>query len=88
MAPGPRARFATSGQWVYPVAVLHHEMGHTMFGEAADDELEAMDEYENPVRLMYGYRARERYCYKDGRCEAGRYEGTGVPAGVGGLLEE
>ena len=87
VAPGPRERFATSGQWVSPVAVLHHEMAHTRFGEAAG-EVRAMDEYENPLRLMYGYRARERYCYEDGRCEAGRYEATGAPAGVGGLLEE
>jgi len=77
--------FPYSGQWVVPVAIVAHEIGHTRYGspmEAGREvglaaELEVTDEYENPMRLMYGYPARERYCSGAVGCgDSPRYRGT------------
>ncbi len=74
-------RFAThfkgSGQRVFPLAIVHHEFGHTQFGQPAkpheivtdqhgsrlhvEHEMEIVEKFENPVRLRYGYEARESY---------------------------
>ncbi|MBT9583870.1 hypothetical protein IV102_11030 [bacterium] len=71
------SHFAASGQAILPVAILHHEFGHTKYGTPAgptdvvtdehgsrlsvDHELEIVNRYENPVRLRYGYEPRHSY---------------------------
>ena len=71
------SHFAGSGQAILPVAILHHEFGHTKYGTPAgsadvvtdehgsrlsvDHELEIVNRYENPVRLRYGYEPRHSY---------------------------
>jgi len=47
---------------IFHLAILHHEFSHTMFGlRNSDNELEPTDEWENPVRLMYGILPRLAY---------------------------
>lgn len=71
------SHFAHSGQAVHPLAILHHEFGHTQFGTPAtaqdivtdqhgsrlhvDHEMAIVNKYENPVRLRYGFDARQSY---------------------------
>ncbi len=71
------SHFAGSKQEVLPIAILHHEFGHTQFGQPAsaddivtdahgsrlkvDHEMEIVRRFENPVRQRYGYAPRESY---------------------------
>ena len=70
-------RFRYSGQEIHPLAIVHHEMGHTKYGMPAqpsdivtdehgsrysvEHELEIVKRFENPVREEYGYKPRTSY---------------------------
>lgn len=69
--------FRYSGEEIHPLAVVHHEMGHTKYGTPAQvsdivtdehgsryhvqHELEIVKKYENPVRESHGYSPRTSY---------------------------
>lgn len=69
--------FKYSGQEVHPLAIVHHEMGHTKYGTPAqasdivtdehgsrysvEHELEIVRQFENPVRELHGYAPRTSY---------------------------
>lgn len=69
--------FRVSGQKIHPLAIVHHEMGHTKYGTPAqpedivtdehgsrysvEHEFEIVKKYENPVREAYGYSPRTSY---------------------------
>ena len=71
------SHFSGSGLRVFPLAILHHEFGHTQFGQPpraeeivtdhhgsrlhVDHEMEIVEKFENPVRQRYGYAPRESY---------------------------
>ncbi len=71
------SHFAGSKQAVLPIAILHHEFGHTQFGQPAgpddivtdahgsrlkvDHEMDIVRRFENPVRQRYGHAPRESY---------------------------
>ncbi len=65
-----RARFQTSGQRVYDLAIIYHEFAHTMVFQPAaakgkkaniNDERMAVIKFENPVRMRRGYEPRYSY---------------------------
>lgn len=76
--------FFGSGLRVFPLAILHHEFGHTQFGQPpgsediltnqhgsrlrVEHEMEIVERFENPVRLRYGYEARTSYRNHLGEC--------------------
>lgn len=69
--------FRHSGQDIHPLAIVHHEIGHTKYGMPAqssdivtdqhgsryhvEHELEIVKRFENPVREEYGYAPRTSY---------------------------
>ncbi|MCA9780333.1 MAG: hypothetical protein KC800_26590, partial [Candidatus Eremiobacteraeota bacterium] len=69
--------FRHSGQTIHPLAIIHHEMGHTRYGLPAgpadivtdehgsryhvEHEMEIVRRFENPVREQYGYAPRTSY---------------------------
>jgi len=71
------SHFSGSGLEIFPLAILHHEFGHTQFGmpPGPDDiitdqhgsrlrvehEMEIVRRFENPVRERYGYKPRTSY---------------------------
>ncbi len=73
----PLNQYPGSGEQIFYMAVVHHEFGHSRYGDTGVNhtgvqikpngdatELFAVDAYENPVRLMYGY--APRYTYYNG----------------------
>ncbi len=67
------------GEKIFYLAIIHHEFGHSRYGDRGADslsaamapggdknELMAVDRYENPVRLMYGYAPRLSYTARKG----------------------
>lgn len=76
--------FFGSGLPVFPLAIVHHEFGHTQFGQPprsediltdhngsrlrVEHEMEIVERFENPVRLRYGYEARTSYRNHLGEC--------------------
>ena len=71
------SHFRGGGQRILPLAIVHHEFGHTQFGQPAkpheivtdehgtrlhvDHEMDIVERFENPVRLRYGFEPRESY---------------------------
>jgi hypothetical protein len=78
------SHFFGSGLRVFPLAIVHHEFGHTQFGQPprpediltdqngsrlrVEHEMEIVEKFENPVRLRYGYEARTSYRNHLGEC--------------------
>ena len=76
--------FFGSGLRVFPLAILHHEFGHTQFGQPprpqdvvsdshgsrlrVEHEMEIVERFENPVRVRSGYGARLNYHNHLGEC--------------------
>ena len=74
-------KYKTDGQLMFPLAIFFHEMAHTKIGipyhETEENpptvkdllpielEVKVMDEYENRVRIMYGFRPRLLYTMPD-----------------------
>lgn len=56
-----------TGQKIDPLAVIHHEFEHTVFGKSdyevgsLREEVAAVKGYENPVRILNGYEPRYSY---------------------------
>lgn len=70
--PPEQAHFKISGQPVDPLAIVHHEFEHTRFGRFANhdddvlaDEVHAVRDVENPVRVLNGYEPRYTYTQID-----------------------
>lgn len=63
----PRKSNYPSGEKIVPLAVIHHEFEHTLFGTVANkhgsiqDELVAVRALENPVRILHGEEPRYTY---------------------------
>jgi hypothetical protein len=71
------SHFSGSGQAIFPLAIVHHEFGHTQFGQPprpqdvvtdqhgsrlhVEHEMEIVRRFENPVRERYGYAPRDSY---------------------------
>lgn len=69
--------FSGSGLRIFPLAIVHHEFGHTQFGRpprsedvvtdeygsrlSVNHELDIVKAFENPVRERYGYAPRTSY---------------------------
>lgn len=78
-----RETFRFGGQRVDPLAIVHHEFGHTRYGLPAgpedlretphgtrlslEHEVRVVDRFENPVRLRNGFEPRFRYYDEEGR---------------------
>lgn len=77
-----RDTFRFGGQRVDPLAIVHHEFGHTRYGLPAgpedlretvrgtrlslEHEARVVDRFENPVRLRNGFEPRFRYYDEEG----------------------
>jgi len=64
-------RYPLSGQLIDPLAVIHHEFEHTRFGRSdypigsLREEVAAVRDYENPVRIINGFEPRYTYYQRD-----------------------
>jgi hypothetical protein len=76
-----------TGQKIDPLAVIHHEFEHTVFGGSDFDigslqeEVSAVVNYENPVRVLNDYEPRYVYYQRDTNLTVSVFDSTNIMEG-------